>query len=142
MLILRRYVDKNPRAKNSRRFDILFRRNFDGRKLHIVLMYFVRRNIDGRKIDVISMGENLTVFRSSKVLCQRNFDWLTNDTTLACLCWFVYERQELVVIFISIFHKFSIYLNWKSSGCHLLTQLSFDVLFQRNFVPIWNMLGS
>ena len=38
-----------------RHFHVLFRCNFDGRKIHVVSMYFFRCNFAGRKIHVVSM---------------------------------------------------------------------------------------
>ena len=38
-----------------RHFHVLFRRNFDGRKIHVVSTFFFRRNFNGRKIHVLSM---------------------------------------------------------------------------------------
>ena len=35
-------------------FRVLFRCNFDGRKIHVVSTYFFRCNFDGRKIHVVS----------------------------------------------------------------------------------------
>ena len=37
-----------------RHFRVLFRCNFDGRKIHVVSTYFFRCNFDGRKIHVVS----------------------------------------------------------------------------------------
>ena len=37
-----------------RRFHVLFRCNFSGRKIHVVSRYFFRCNFDGRKIHVVS----------------------------------------------------------------------------------------
>ena len=37
-----------------RHFRVLFRCNFDGRKIHVVSTYFFRCNFDGRKIHIVS----------------------------------------------------------------------------------------
>ena len=41
--------------ENSHRFVVLFGRNFDGRKIHVVSIYFLRHHCDRRIIDVILM---------------------------------------------------------------------------------------
>ena len=50
------YVDtsKTKFRRISTSFRVLSRRHFDGRKMHVVSMYFLRLNFDGQKIHVIS----------------------------------------------------------------------------------------
>ena len=68
-------------------FRVLFRCNFDGRKIHVVSTYFFRCNFDGRKIRVVSTysfrcsfaGRKIHVVSTYIFRCNfagRKFTWL------------------------------------------------------------------
>ena len=51
-----------------------------------------------------------------------------------------FKRLKIVVVLVSLIDKVSIFWIWESF-CHLFSMWShFDVLFQSNFVPPWNIL--
>ena len=99
---------------NPRRFQVLFRRNFDGQKIQVVFTYLFRCNFDGRKIhvgstyffDVISMVEK------SALLPRTFFDVIS-----------MVEKSALSP------RTFLMYFWWlKNPRC------PFTYFFQRNFV--------
>lgn len=80
--------------------------------------------------DLISVDKKLKLFWCIFLM---QFRWKA-DATLACFCWYIFERQKIVIVLISLFHKILIY-------CKLKLSERLDVLFQSYFVPSWNMLG-
>ena len=63
-----------------RHFHVLFRCNFDGRKLHVVSMYFLRCNFVGRKFHVISTYFFQCNFNGRKIhIVSTYFFWCNFD---------------------------------------------------------------
>ena len=59
-----------------RHFHVIFWRNFDGRKFHVVSTYFFRCNFDGRKIRVVSTHfyDVISMVKKSTLLPSAFFD--------------------------------------------------------------------
>ena len=71
---------------------------------------------------------------------------LKTDVTWSRIFWCDFERQKIAAFLISLFDTFLIYFDifWykiKIASMSLSDSYLFDVLFQGNFVPSWNLLG-
>ena len=64
-----------------RHFHVLFRRNFDGRKIHVVSTFFFRCNFNGRKIHVVSTYFFQCNFDGQKIhVVSTDFFWCNSSS--------------------------------------------------------------
>ena len=86
-----------------------FRRNFDGRRIHVVFTYFFRCNFDGRKIRVVSTYFFRCNFDGRKIhfvstyFCRCNFDGQKIYLSPTCIfrCNFFYRNIQSFYLLLS-----------------------------------------
>ena len=113
-----------------RHFHVLFRRNFDGRKIHVVSTFFFRRNFNGRKIHVLSM-----------YLFQCNFDGRKIHVVSTYFFWRNFDGRKIYVVSTDFFrcnfssrniHGVSTYIFWRNFDAQKI-QFVCKYFFLRNF---------
>ena len=99
---------KENMDKLPRHFDVLFRCNFDGRKIDVVSTYSLRCNFDERKIDVVSM-----------YFVRRNFDERNIDVVSMFFFFFRLDFDGRKINIVSVY--FGVQFKWKTDvTAHIL----------------------
>ena len=113
-----------------RHFHVLFRRNFDGRKIHVVSTFFFRRNFNGRKIHVLST-----------YLFQCNFNGRKIHVVSTYFFWRNFDGRKIYVVSTDFFrcnfssrniHGVSTYIFWRNFDAQKI-QFVCKYFFLRNF---------
>ena len=102
----RENIDKFPLN-----FDILFWCNFNGRKIDVILTYFIRRNFDGRKIEAVSACFVRRNFNDRKIdivsmyFGRCNFNEQNIDVVSTYFFWHNFDERKIYIILFYFFRS-------------------------------------
>ena len=125
----RENIDKFPLN-----FEILFWCNFDGRKIDVILTYFIRRNFDGRKIETVLACFVRRNFNDQKIdfvsmyFGRCNFNEQNIDVVSTYFSWHNFNERKIYIISFYFFRSnFDGQKKWRC----------FDVFFDANLMENW-----